>query len=43
MGKAADDSAATSRGAFFAFAVVDLEGMLEIAELAVGLAMIAQR
>src|SRR5258708_5272104 len=36
--------AATARGlAFLAFAVVDLKGMLEIAEFAGGLAMIAQR
>src|ERR1700722_18474687 len=43
LGEPPHDSA-TSRGlAFFAFAVVDLKRVLEIAEFAGGLAMIAQR
>src|SRR4029453_9990394 len=41
--EAADGAAAARRLALFAFAVVDLERMLEIAELARGLAMVAQR
>src|SRR3984893_13562989 len=43
LGKALDDSVAARGLAFFAFAVVDLERVLEIAELARGLAMVAQR
>src|ERR1700745_1877822 len=43
LSEAPDDPAAAGRAACFAFAVVDLEGMLEIAELAIGLAMVAQR
>ena len=43
LGEAPDDAAAARGLAFLAFAVVDLERMLEIAELARGLAMIAQR
>src|SRR5438552_1970364 len=41
--EAADGTAAARGLAFLALAVVDLEGMLEIAELARGLAMVAQR
>ena len=41
--EAPDDAAATGGLALLAFPVIDLKGMLEIAELAGGLAMIAQR
>src|ERR1700730_9197182 len=41
--KAPHDAVTAGSLAFLALAVVDLERMLEIAELAVGLAMIAQR
>src|SRR5689334_6498882 len=41
--EAADGAAAARRPAFFALAVVDLERVLEVAKLARGLAMVAQR
>ena len=40
--EAANGAAAARRLAFFALAIVDLEGVLEIAEFARGLAMVAQ-
>src|SRR5665213_2137066 len=43
LGESPHDSAAARGLAFFAFAVVDLKRVLEIAEFAGGLAMIAQR
>src|SRR5664279_1031182 len=43
LGEALDDAAAAGGLALLALAIVDLKGMLEIAELAGGLAMIAQR
>ena len=43
LGKSPHKSLATCGLAFFAFAIVDLKRVLEITELAGGLAMIAQR
>src|SRR5215813_3903156 len=43
LGEAADHAAAARHATHLAFSVIDLERMLEIAELAGGLAMIAQR
>ena len=43
LGEPLDDAAASGGLAFLAFAVIDLKRMLEIAEFARGLAMIAQR
>src|SRR5664279_3163998 len=43
LGEALDDAAAAGGLALLALAIVDLKGMLEIAELAGGLAMVAQR
>src|SRR6185437_9011152 len=43
LGEAADNAAAAGSSTCFAFPVVDLKRMLEVAKLAVGLAVIAQR
>jgi hypothetical protein len=41
--KSPDDALATRGLAFFSFAIIDLKRVLEITELAAGLAMIPQR
>ena len=43
LGESFDDAAAALSLAFLAFAVIDLEAVLEVAEFARGLAMIADR